>query len=136
MDTNPTPVPTPDPAKTKIKGVSTSLTSPAGKDGPSLRFTMLAKSDGTYSTFATYVEKGKDGKSANKKGATSTHATVEAAKKAMDELIAAAVAKGWVQRRTGRATAKPDAFDLAGLPAAPKAAPASAPAPAPVAKKK
>jgi hypothetical protein len=130
MDTNPTPAPTPDPAKTKIKGVSTSLTSPAGKDGPSLRFTALSKKDGSFRTFATYVEKGKDGKNVNKQGASSTHPSMEQAKKAIDEMIAAAVAKGWVQRHTGRIAAKPDAFDLANLPRAPKAPAVVEPVPA------
>jgi hypothetical protein len=116
MDENTTPAKVRGPKKSH----STSLVSPLGKEGPKLRVTAKQQKDGSFRVFAAHIEKGRDGKPVTKIGASSTHATTEVAKRAVDEMIAAVIAKGWTLKQTG--LAKPDAFDLANIPRAPKAA--------------
>lgn len=93
-------------------------------EGSTLRIQAVAsRRDGSVQTFVVHQRpKGPDGKRFSQRGATATHASLEAARAAVERIAAEAVKKGWQrpQRRTGF-TARPDAFDLAGLPAPPKA---------------
>src|SRR5574340_138610 len=86
-------------------------------DGASLRVSLKIGKDGTWRTWASH--RPKNGKSL--RGATQHHATLKEAEAAMGKLIEKAVKLGWQKRERIGFVAKPDAFDVAGLPSPAKA---------------
>jgi hypothetical protein len=90
-----------------------------GKRGE-LRFSALAKKDGTAESYAIHIVRDADGKkdkaTSKGRGASQKHTTFDAAKVAVDAGVAFALKTGnWtlIEKRKGRK----DAFDLSTLPA-------------------
>ncbi len=90
-----------------------------GTDGEVLRVVAVFRRDGSARTFVVHsTAKDAKGKRANQRGATQTFATSKEAVAAVERVAQAALAKGWARReRVAGFAAKPDAFDLAHLPA-------------------
>jgi hypothetical protein len=86
--------------------------------GSMLRMTAILKKDGSAITFVVHTTKATNGKLQNTRGATEKHATLDAARTAIDKLVLDAVKLGWSMRKgRGGFKAKPDAFDAKHLPA-------------------
>jgi hypothetical protein len=119
-----TPAPAEKPAKLK-QSTGNFSTSLSGPNGSVISFRAVAKKDGSFSTYAVMSDgsKNAEGKRTSTRGATQVHPNLEAAKKAVDAMIAEATKLGWVKRGAGRGVRQvPDSFDIAHLPAPPKAA--------------
>jgi hypothetical protein len=101
-------------AKRERKSFSVRLN---GANNAQMRITATKRKDGAAQTYAVHTTL--DGKKkVNRRGATEDHASIEAARKRVDVLVAHALKLGWKQReaRSGFAR-KPDAFTFDTLPA-------------------
>lgn len=109
------------PVSTEPKSFGVSLTADGGAV---MRITALRRKNGSASTFVTVYDGKKDakGKKTGQRGATQAHASMSAARTAVDSLVAQATSKGWSTRRSGGGfKSRADAFDPKNLPAPAKA---------------
>jgi len=90
--------------------------------GSVLRFTAVANKDGSAKTFAVYRQVDEAGKTKQvTRGATAVHANLDAARAALEKLVAQATTAGWQKRASSAiGRTKADAFDMAHLPKAVK----------------
>ena len=89
----------------------------SGEGKSSLRILASSRKDGSVSVFAKYTVRDADGKVVStKKGASSTVATLELGKKAVDKIVAQALSQGWQRKRGGGGRTAQDAFDVNSLP--------------------
>lgn len=91
--------------------------------GDVMRVTAVVKKDGTATTYVIHRVLDDEGKTKSAtRGATQFHPNMDAAVSAVEKIKAQLVAAGWQARQTRVGAAKPDAFDLAHLPAPKKTA--------------
>lgn len=104
-------------------------------NGDQMRVSTVKRKDGRATSFVIHRVKQADGSFQSIRGGSSDHESFEAAKANSKKLIEAARAKGW-EGKSGRGgfRAKPDAFDVANLPAAKGGSAASTGASKPAAK--
>ena len=115
--------PVPQPAKpvataSEKKTINVTL---RGSGAATLHFTAHARKDGAFTVYAVMRDGTKDaaGKKSAVRGATSVHATYEAARKAVDTLVAESVKLGWGASR-GASPKAVDSFDASHIPAPPR----------------
>src|SRR5215475_182107 len=109
-------------ADAKQKGMTVRL---VGGDGSQLKVGMrFYKLTGQFTSSVVHsTAKNGEGKRTHQRGASQTHPSREKAIEAVNALVAVAVQKGWIKPAGANGfEPKPDAFDVAHLPTAPKTA--------------
>ncbi len=106
----------PEPKRRGSRGKFFSVGLHGAEEGSAMRINATRRSDGTATSFVV-VTTVKGGKRHNARGATERHDSMDAAKAAVAKLAAQAMKLGWSRKASGFKS-KPDAFDVAHLPAA------------------
>lgn len=115
-ETNTPPAP-PKKARSGVpKSTGITLKDPAGNV---MRLTATTKKDGTAQTYVIHRTLDDAGKTKEiRRGATQSHATLDAARAVLEKIKAKAVSAGWIEKVSRVGKAKPDAFDIDSLPTA------------------